>query len=79
MIRLSKLQNKPQAAIVNEYLREMYPFLVSLADALKMWKTKKSAFPHLIKMSAEINKRAMTVNSDMSDMLSQVGWVNKDD
>ena len=45
----------------------------------KMWKTKKSAFPHLIKMSAEINKRAMTVNSDMSDMLSQVGWVNKDD
>ena len=30
-------------------------------------------------MSAEINKRAMTVNSDMSDILSQVGWVNKDD
>ena len=79
LIRLSKLQNKPQAAIVNEYLREMYPFLVSLADALEDVENKKSAFPNLIKMSAEINKRAMTVNSDMSDMLSQVGWVNKDD
>ena len=55
LIRLSKLQNKPQAAIVNEYLREMYPFLVSLADALEDVENK-SAFPHLIKMSAEINK-----------------------
>ena len=72
LIRLSKLQNKPQAAIVNEYLREMYPFLVSLADALEDVENKKSAFPHLIKMSAEINKRAMTVNSDMSDIFHRL-------
>ena len=44
LIRLSKLQNKPQAAIVNEYLREMYPFLVSLANALEDVENKKVLF-----------------------------------
>ena len=67
------LMKQPQATIVNGYLREMYPLLVGLADALEDAENKKSVLPHLAKMSAMANQQIGVMNSEMGDLMSQVG------
>ena len=42
--RLSVLMKQPQASIVNGYLRDMYPALVGLADALQDAENKKAYY-----------------------------------
>ena len=71
--RLSVLMKQPQASIVNGYLRDMYPALVGLADALEDAQNKKNMLPHLAKMSAMANQQLGVMNNEMSDLLSQVG------
>ena len=44
LARLSMLMKQPQATIVNGYLREMYPLLVGLADALEDAENKKKKY-----------------------------------
>ena len=70
--RLSVLMNEPQASIVNGYLRDMYPALVSLADALEDAQNKKNMLPHLAKMSAMANQQLGVMNNEMSDLMSQI-------
>ena len=71
--RLSVLMKQPQASIVNGYLRDMYPALVGLADALEDAEKKKSVLPHLAKMSAMANQQLGVMNNEMSDLMSQIG------
>ena len=59
---------QPQASIVNGYLRDMYPLLVGLADALQDAENKKSVLPHLAKMSAMANQQIGVMNSEMSEL-----------
>jgi hypothetical protein len=66
--RLSFLMKQPQASIVNGYLRDMYPALVGLADALEDAENKKSVLPHLAKMSAMANQQIGVMNSEMSEL-----------
>lgn len=73
---LSDLTGKPQARIITDFLKETYPALVALRDALQDVKEKKNAIPHLAKMASYVNEQSAIVNSSMSDFYSKVG---KDD
>ena len=71
--RLSVLMNEPQASIVNGYLRDMYPALVDMANAIEDVQNKKNALPYLARMTAMANQQVGVMNSEMSDLMSQIG------
>jgi len=65
---LSELMNKPQAKIITDFLKETYPALVGLRDALQDVKDKKTALPHLAKMSALANEQTAIMNGEMAEL-----------
>lgn len=68
---LSKLMNKPQAKIITDFLKETYPALVGLRDALQDVKDKKTALPHLTKMAGYINQQTGVVNTEMAEIYKE--------
>lgn len=77
--RLSRLMGKPQSTLVNEFLCQMYPALLDLANALEDIENKKSALPHLAKMSAMANQQVCVLNTEMAGLMSEVSKVKEND
>lgn len=66
--RLSILTGEPKTRIITDFLKEAYPALVGLSDALQDVKDKKTALPRLAKMSALANEQTAIMNGEMAEL-----------
>ena len=71
--RLARLLGKSKAGMVNELLVDMMPALVDMANAIEDVQNKKNALPYLARMTAMANQQVGVMNSEMSDLMSQIG------
>jgi hypothetical protein len=74
--RLAKVKRKSKAGMVNELLVDMMPVLVPIVEALEDVENKKNALPHLARMSALASQQVGVINSEMSDLINQIEWVD---
>ena len=70
---LSELMGKPKSTFIVEFLTDVQPLFQELYNSLSHAKEMKDNIPSLIRLTAMANQQVGVMNSEMSDLMSQIG------
>lgn len=70
---LSELMGKPKSTFIVEFLTDVQPLFQELYNSLNHAKEMKDNIPSLIRLTAMANQQVGVMNSEMSDLMSQIG------
>ena len=70
---LSELMGKPKSTFIVEFLVDAQPLFQQLYDTMNHAKEMKDNIPALIRLAAMANQQVGVMNSEMSDLMSQIG------
>ena len=70
---LSELMGKPKSTFIVEFLTDVQPLFQELYNSLSHAKEMKDNIPSLIRLTAMANQQVSVMNSEMSELMSQIG------
>ena len=70
---LSELMGKPKSTFIVEFLVDVQPLFQELYNSLSHAKEMKDNIPSLIRLTAMANQQVGVMNSEMGDLMSQIG------
>ena len=70
---LSELMGKPKSTFIVEFLTDAQPLFQELYNSLSYAKEMKDNIPSLIRLTAMANQQVSVMNSEMSELMSQIG------
>lgn len=70
---LSELMGKPKSTFIVEFLVDAQPLFEQLYDTMNHAKEMKDNIPALIRLTAMANQQVGVMNSEMSNLMSQIG------
>lgn len=70
---LSELMGKPKSTFIVEFLTDVQPLFHELYNSLSHAKEMKDNIPSLIRLTAMANQQVGVMNSEMSELMSQIG------
>ena len=70
---LSELMGKPKSTFIVEFLTDVQPLFQELYNSLSHAKEMKDNIPSLIRLTAMANQQVGVMNSEMSELMSQIG------
>ena len=70
---LSELMGKPKSTFIVEFLVDAQPLFQQLYDTMNHAKEMKDNIPALIRLTAMANQQVGVMNSEMGDLMSQIG------
>lgn len=76
---ISRITKTPKATIITDILRNSYPALDDLRNALVAVEQKKDVFPHLARISAFVNTETANLNGDMLNLAEMIAKGGKND
>ena len=69
---ISRITKTPKATIITDILRNSYPALDDLRNALVAVEQKKDVFPHLARISAFVNTETANLNGNMLNLAEMI-------
>ena len=69
---VSELMGKPKSTFIVEFLTDVQPLFQELYNSLSHAKEMKDNIPSLIRLTAMANQQVSVMNSEMSDLMSQI-------
>ena len=76
---ISRITKTPKATIITDILRNSYPALDDLRNALVAVEQKKDVFPHLARISAFVNTETANLHGDMLNLAEMIAKGGKND
>lgn len=76
---ISRIAKTPKATIITDILRNSYPALDDLRNALVAVEQKKDVFPHLARISAFVNTETANLNGNMLNLAEMIAKGGKND
>ena len=76
---ISRITKTPKATIITDILRNSYPALNDLRNALVAVEQKKDVFPHLARISAFVNTETANLNGNMLNLAEMIAKGGKND
>jgi IMP cyclohydrolase len=76
---ISRITKTPKATIITDILRNSYPALDDLRNALVAVEQKKDVFPHLARISAFVNTETANLNGNMLNLAEMIAKGGKND
>lgn len=70
---VSELMGKPKSTFIVEFLTDVQPLFQELYNSLSHAKEMKDNIPSLIRLTAMANQQVGVMNSEMSELMSQIG------
>lgn len=76
--RLSSLTGEPKTRIINDFLGQLLPVFLDMADSLQHIKETKEAIPQLARWTAFANEQVAVMNNEMANLLAQPDMFDKE-
>ena len=76
---IARITKTPKARIITDILRNAYPALDDLRNALVAVEQKKDVFPHLARISAFVNTETANLNGNMLNLAEMIAKGGKND
>lgn len=70
---LSELMGKPKSTFIVEFLIDAQPLFQELYNTISHAKEIQDSMPSLMRLTAMANQQVGVMNSEMSDLMSQIG------
>ena len=70
---LSELMGKPKSTFIVEFLIDAQPLFSKLYNTINHAKEIQDSMPSLMRLTAMANQQVGVMNSEMSDLMSQIG------
>lgn len=76
---IARITKTPKARIITDILRNAYPALNDLRNALLAVEQQKDIFPHLARISAFVNTETANLNGEMFNLAQIIAKAGKND
>ena len=76
---IARITKTPKARIITDILRNAYPALDDLRNALVAVQERKDALPHLARISAFVNTETANLNGNMLNLAEMIAKGGKSD
>ena len=76
---IARITKTPKARIITDILRNAYPALNDLRNALLVVEQQKDIFPHLARISAFVNTETANLNGEMFNLAQIIAKAGKND